>query len=58
MSVGSVGQLAVDLILNNIPDIERIGYFYDKCFVPVAGSNPFQGKVANSGNICTSCEGT
>lgn len=56
ISVGLVGQLAVDLILNNIPDFEKVGYFYDSCFTPAVGSDPFQNGNSASSGICTSCE--
>ena len=53
--MGGVGQLAIDLILSNIQDAERIGFLYSKCFFPVVGSDPFDG--IKSKTICTSCEG-
>eukprot|EP00794_Sanderia_malayensis_P018866 gene18866-20766_t len=53
VSVGLVGQLTVDLLLNNISDVKKVGYFYSKCFTSVIGSDPFED---DSSNICSSCE--
>ena len=54
VSVGGVGQLAIDILLNNIPDVARIGYFYDRVFSPTVGSDPFDRQPQT---ICTSNEG-
>jgi len=53
VSVGGVGQLAVDILLNNIPGVTKIGYFYDRFFSPAAGPDPFDRQPQT---ICTSNE--
>lgn len=40
VSVGNVGQLACDLIINTLR-MKKVGYFCPKCFLPVVGHNPF-----------------
>ncbi|XP_065064219.1 proteasome assembly chaperone 2-like [Rhopilema esculentum] len=56
ISIGGVGQLAIDLLLYNIPDTERVGYFHENCFVPVVGPDPFETEKRPARTICTSCE--
>lgn len=57
MSVGNVGQLAVDVILSNTgpPEAEKIGRIFHPGIEPVVGTDP----VASSGDstqLVTSCE--
>ncbi|XP_043923128.1 proteasome assembly chaperone 2 [Protopterus annectens] len=40
VSVGNVGQLAVDLLISTLT-LPRVGYIYTECLVPMAGSNPY-----------------
>ncbi|ELT96887.1 hypothetical protein CAPTEDRAFT_224522 [Capitella teleta] len=40
VSVGNVGQLAADLLIQNLK-LTRVGYFHDDCFLPVIGNDPF-----------------
>ena len=40
VSVGNVGQLACDLIINTL-QMKKVGYFCPRCFLPVVGYNPF-----------------
>ena len=40
VSVGNVGQLTADLLINTLY-MNRVGYFYDDCFLPMVGNDPF-----------------
>ncbi|EDM14740.1 tumor necrosis factor superfamily, member 5-induced protein 1 (predicted), isoform CRA_b [Rattus norvegicus] len=40
VSVGNVGQLAIDLIISTL-NMCKIGYFYTDCLVPMVGNNPY-----------------
>ncbi|KAJ1190871.1 hypothetical protein NDU88_000190 [Pleurodeles waltl] len=47
VSVGNVGQLAVDLIISTLKMV-KVGYFHTDCLVPMAGSDPYADLGANS----------
>lgn len=40
VSVGNVGQLAVDLLLSTL-EVKDAGYLYDECVLPIVGADPF-----------------
>lgn len=40
VSVGNVGQLAVDLIISTL-DMVRVGHFHTDCLIPMVGNNPY-----------------
>lgn len=40
ISVGNVGQLAVDLIVSTL-NMCRVGYIHTDCLIPMAGNNPY-----------------
>jgi len=40
VSVGNVGQLACDLLINTL-HMKKVGYMCPRCFLPVVGHNPF-----------------
>jgi len=46
VSVGNVGQLTCDLIINTL-QMKKVGYFCPKCFLPVVGNNPFYSSNAD-----------
>ena len=52
VSVGQVGQLAVDLLLENVnPTPQKIGYIYHDSLLPMIGRDP-----SRNNTICTSLE--
>ncbi|XP_046842744.1 proteasome assembly chaperone 2-like isoform X2 [Xenia sp. Carnegie-2017] len=55
ISVGNVGQLAIDLLIHNLC-LKRVGYFYDDCILPLVGNNPFDEPDCNDGSLVTSSE--
>ena len=57
MSVGNIGQLAVDLIIASL-GMEKIGYFYDRSLLPVVGNDPYARDDAQTDcQLVTSAEG-
>lgn len=50
VSVGNVGQLAVDLLLSTL-EVKDAGYLYDECVLPIIGADPFN---PNSKKLVTS----
>eukprot|EP01095_Lingulamoeba_sp_RSL-Kostka_P007717 TRINITY_DN248_c1_g1_i1.p1 TRINITY_DN248_c1_g1~~TRINITY_DN248_c1_g1_i1.p1 ORF type:complete len:277 (+),score=59.40 TRINITY_DN248_c1_g1_i1:129-959(+) len=40
-SIGWVGQLTLDLLLNSIEDFQQIGWFYSQHLLPIIGNDPF-----------------
>jgi len=46
VSVGNVGQLACDLVINTL-HMKKVGYFCPRCFLPVVGNNPFYTSTAD-----------
>ncbi|XP_074644976.1 proteasome assembly chaperone 2-like [Tubulanus polymorphus] len=56
VSVGNVGQLAVDVIISTL-NAKRIGYIYTNCILPVVGNDPYASKVTDSSCLLmTACE--
>ncbi|XP_014635409.1 PREDICTED: proteasome assembly chaperone 2-like [Ceratotherium simum simum] len=55
VSVGNVGQLAVDLIISTL-NMCKIGYFYTDCLVPMVGNNPYATAEENSTELSTNAE--
>ncbi|KAL0281682.1 UNVERIFIED_CONTAM: hypothetical protein PYX00_002595 [Menopon gallinae] len=51
VSVGNVGQLAVDLLINSL-GLKKLCYVWHESVIPVAGGDPF----GNSKTISTGCE--
>lgn len=51
VSVGNVGQLAADLLINSLK-LEKLGYVWHGSVIPVAGGDPF----GSSGTVSTGCE--
>ena len=57
VSVGNVGQLAVDMVISTLW-MERIGYIYHDSILPLVGNDPFAHPESVACKIVTSCEGT
>ncbi|CAK7311257.1 Proteasome assembly chaperone 2 [Vulpes lagopus] len=55
VSVGNVGQLAIDLIISTL-NMRKIGYFYTDCLVPMVGNNPYATAEENSTELCINAE--
>ncbi|XP_063441854.1 proteasome assembly chaperone 2-like isoform X2 [Mytilus edulis] len=55
VSVGNVGQLAVDMIISTLW-MERIGYIYHDSILPLVGNDPFAHPESISCKIVTNCE--
>ncbi|XP_062056204.1 proteasome assembly chaperone 2 isoform X1 [Lepus europaeus] len=55
VSVGNVGQLAIDLIISTL-DMCKIGYFYTDCLVPIVGNNPYATAKENAAELSTNAE--
>ncbi|XP_037662243.1 proteasome assembly chaperone 2 [Choloepus didactylus] len=55
VSVGNVGQLAIDLIISTL-NMSKIGYFYTDCLVPMVGNNPYATAEENSAELSTNAE--
>lgn len=52
VSIGNVGQLAVDLIVSSIsPNCHLIGYLYDSCILPVVGNDAFTQSSCSLGKL-------
>lgn len=57
VSIGNVGQLAVDLVVSAVcPDGSSIGYLYDSCVLPVVGNDAFTLSTEASGKLNVSVE--
>lgn len=52
ISIGNIGQLAIDLLLNNLA-VEHLGRIVHPCFLPFIGADPFQ---PESKKLASSCE--
>ncbi|CAH1268845.1 PSMG2 [Branchiostoma lanceolatum] len=52
VSVGNVGQLAVDLIVHTL-GMERIGYLHTDCLLPMVGNNPFATSQEDASQLAT-----
>lgn len=55
VSVGNVGQLAIDLIISTL-DMSKIGYFYTDCLVPMVGNNPYATEEEDSEELSINTE--
>ncbi|CAJ0922241.1 unnamed protein product [Ranitomeya imitator] len=55
VSVGNVGQLAVDLIISSL-NMPKVGYFYTDCLVPMVGSNPYATNEDHAKELCINAE--
>ncbi|XP_023375233.1 proteasome assembly chaperone 2 isoform X2 [Otolemur garnettii] len=55
VSVGNVGQLAIDLIISTL-NMPKIGYFYTDCLIPMVGNNPYATAEENSTELSTNTE--
>ncbi|XP_068093234.1 proteasome assembly chaperone 2 [Hyperolius riggenbachi] len=55
VSVGNVGQLAIDLIISTL-NMTKVGYFYTDCLVPMVGNNPYATNDDNAKELCTNAE--
>ncbi|XP_066435618.1 proteasome assembly chaperone 2 [Eleutherodactylus coqui] len=55
VSVGNVGQLAVDLIISSL-NIPKVGYFYTDCLVPMVGNNPYATSEEHAKELCINAE--
>lgn len=56
VSVGNVGQLAIDLVVSTL-DMTKVGYFYTDCLVPMVGNNPYATAEENSTELSINAEG-
>ncbi|KAJ7991989.1 hypothetical protein DPEC_G00289560 [Dallia pectoralis] len=55
VSVGNVGQLAVDLVVSTL-NMCRVGYLHTDCLIPMAGNNPYTTTAENDNGLNTSAE--
>ncbi|OXB76519.1 UNVERIFIED_CONTAM: hypothetical protein H355_004888, partial [Colinus virginianus] len=55
VSVGNVGQLAVDLVISTL-GMPKVGYFYTDCLVPMVGNNPYATTQENSVELSINAE--
>ncbi|XP_053101000.1 proteasome assembly chaperone 2 isoform X2 [Hemicordylus capensis] len=55
VSVGNVGQLAVDLVISTL-GMSKVGYFYTDCLVPMIGNNPYATTGDNTAELCINAE--
>ncbi|NXF73056.1 PSMG2 protein, partial [Sclerurus mexicanus] len=55
VSVGNVGQLAIDLVISTL-DMTKVGYFYTDCLVPMVGNNPYATAEENSTELSINAE--
>ena len=55
ISVGNVGQLAVDLLINSLR-LGRVGYLHDPSLLPLVGNDAFD-HTPQSGHLHTAAEG-
>ncbi|KFQ70865.1 Proteasome assembly chaperone 2 [Phaethon lepturus] len=55
VSVGNVGQLAVDLVISTL-NMSKVGYFYTDCLVPMVGNNPYATAEENSRELSINAE--
>lgn len=53
VSVGNIGQLAVDLLISSLSNTHKCGYFISNLVHPIVGHNAF---VQKSSDISLSCE--
>ncbi|NXY47107.1 PSMG2 protein, partial [Ceuthmochares aereus] len=55
VSVGNVGQLAIDLVISTL-NMTKVGYFYTDCLVPMVGNNPYATAEENSVELSINAE--
>ncbi|KAL0961689.1 hypothetical protein UPYG_G00330450 [Umbra pygmaea] len=55
ISVGNVGQLAVDLIVSTL-NMCRVGYMHTDCLIPMAGNNPYARSTEDANDLSTNAE--
>ncbi|KAK7139027.1 hypothetical protein R3I93_016220 [Phoxinus phoxinus] len=55
VSVGNVGQLAVDLLISTL-NMPRVGYFHTDCLIPMVGNNPYATSTEDAAQLSTSAE--
>ncbi|KAL5021422.1 hypothetical protein ScPMuIL_000577 [Solemya velum] len=55
VSVGNVGQLAVDLLISTL-ELKKTGFIYHESILPLVGNDPFVNTVPTSCTLVTSCE--
>ncbi|KAM6455876.1 proteasome assembly chaperone 2 isoform 2-T2 [Liasis olivaceus] len=55
VSVGNVGQLAIDLVVSTL-HIPKVGYFYTDCLVPMVGNNPYATVEEDATELCINAE--
>ncbi|XP_025896230.1 proteasome assembly chaperone 2 [Nothoprocta perdicaria] len=55
VSVGNVGQLAIDLVISTL-GMTKVGYFYTDCLVPMVGNNPYATAEENSTELSINAE--
>lgn len=53
VSVGNIGQLAVDLLISSLSNTNKCGYLISNLVQPIAGHDAF---VQNSSDVSLSCE--
>ncbi|KAG1947452.1 proteasome assembly chaperone 2 [Pimephales promelas] len=55
VSVGNVGQLAVDLLISTL-NMPRVGYFHTDCLIPMVGNNPYVTSTEDAARLSISAE--
>ena len=59
MSIGNVGQLAIDLVISALSSsCQLIGYFHDASLLPAVGNDAFAKSGFQCGKLNLSAEGT
>ena len=53
VSIGNIGQLAIDLLISSLPNTHKAGYVTTDLVQPIVGHDPF---VQNSTELSLSCE--
>ena len=53
VSVGNIGQLAVDLLISSLPGTKKAGCLISSLVQPLVGHDAF---IQNSGELSLSCE--
>ncbi|XP_012691549.2 proteasome assembly chaperone 2 [Clupea harengus] len=55
VSVGNVGQLAVDLIISTL-QLPKVGHFHTDSLIPMVGNNPYATSAENANDLSTNAE--
>ncbi|XP_028673431.1 proteasome assembly chaperone 2 [Erpetoichthys calabaricus] len=55
VSVGNVGQLAVDLLISTL-NMPCVGYIHTDCLIPMVGNHPYATSEENSSELSTNAE--